>query len=103
MLLHLGPPPSLCLTSPRKRCTFFHRPATYQHPIAVCKIREIFPLERCSMLFALVSRGKNPGTRLFPHRSNDNPYPLHLRQASPYLPITHPPHNPPYLHNDHLP
>jgi hypothetical protein len=40
------------------------------------------------MLFATVSRGKNLGTGLFPHRFNDNRYNVHLGKEGPYIPVT---------------
>jgi hypothetical protein len=40
------------------------------------------------MLFAIVSRGKNVGTRLIPHRFKDNRYHVHLGKKGPYIPIT---------------
>ncbi len=39
------------------------------------------------MLFATVSRGKNLGTRLFPHRFKDERYHVHLGKAGPFIPI----------------
>ncbi len=35
------------------------------------------------MLFAIVSRGKNLGARLFPHRFNDDRYHVHLGKEGP--------------------
>ena len=40
------------------------------------------------MLFAIVSRGKKFGTRLFPHRFKDDRYHVHLGKAGPYIPIS---------------
>ena len=40
------------------------------------------------MLFAIVSRGKKLGTRLFPHRFNDNRYHVQLGKEGPYIPVT---------------
>ena len=51
------------------------------------------------MLFAIVSRGKKLGTRLFPHRFNDNRYHVHLGKEGPYIPITDYRDIPAYLAN----
>jgi hypothetical protein len=40
------------------------------------------------MLFATVSRGKNLGTRLLPHRFKDDRYHVRLGKQGPYIPIT---------------
>jgi hypothetical protein len=39
------------------------------------------------MLFAIVSRGKNVGTRLVPHRFKDNRYHVQLGKEGPYIPV----------------
>jgi hypothetical protein len=51
------------------------------------------------MLFAKVSRGKNPGTRLVPHRFKDNRYHVHLGKDGPYIPVTDYRDIPSYLAN----
>jgi hypothetical protein len=51
------------------------------------------------MLFATVSRGKKLGTRLFPHRFNDNRYHVHLGKEGPYIPISDYRDIPSYLAN----
>jgi hypothetical protein len=51
------------------------------------------------MLFATVSRGKNLGTRLFPHRFEDDRYHVHLGKAGPYIPVTDSRDIPSYLAN----
>jgi hypothetical protein len=58
-----------------------------------------FPLGRSSMLFATVSRGKNLGTRLLPHRFKDNRFHVHLGKDGPYIPITDYRDIPSYLAN----
>jgi hypothetical protein len=40
------------------------------------------------MLTAIVSRGKNRGTRLLPHRFNDDRYHVQLGKEGPYIPVT---------------
>ena len=40
------------------------------------------------MLTATVSRGKNRGTRLLPHRFNDDRYHVQLGKQGPYIPVT---------------
>ena len=40
------------------------------------------------MLTATVSRGKNRGTRLLPHRFNDDRYHVQLGKEGPYIPVT---------------
>ena len=40
------------------------------------------------MLFAIVSRGKNIGIRLLPHRFEDNRYHVHRGKAGPYIPVS---------------
>src|SRR5216684_1072996 len=64
-------------------------PQTYRLPAqsSVCKIPRNF-IEGCPMLFALVSRGKKSGKRLFPHRFNDNRYHVHLGRKGPYIPVS---------------
>jgi len=39
------------------------------------------------MMFSMVSRGKNSGVRLFPHRYKDNRYRVSLGDEGPYIPI----------------
>jgi len=39
------------------------------------------------MLFATVSRGKNRGTRLLPHRFKDDRYHVQLGKKGPYIPL----------------
>jgi hypothetical protein len=51
------------------------------------------------MLFATVSRGKNLGTRLLPHRFKDNRFHVHLGKEGPYIPITDYRDIPSYLAN----
>jgi hypothetical protein len=51
------------------------------------------------MLFAIVSRGKNVGTRLLPHRFQDNRYHVHLGKKGPYIPIADYRDIPSYLAN----
>jgi hypothetical protein len=51
------------------------------------------------MLFATVSRGKNAGTRLLPHRFKDNRFHVHLGKEGPYIPVTDPRDIPSYLAN----
>ncbi len=51
------------------------------------------------MLFATVSRGKNVGTRLLPHRFKDNRYHVHLGKQGPYIPVTDYRDIPSYLAN----
>jgi hypothetical protein len=51
------------------------------------------------MLFAIVSRGKKLGARLFPHRFNDDRYHVHLGKKGPYIPITDYRDIPSYLAN----
>jgi hypothetical protein len=40
------------------------------------------------MLTATLSRGKNRGTRLLPHRFNDDRYHVQLGKEGPYIPVT---------------
>jgi hypothetical protein len=40
------------------------------------------------MLFAIVSRGKNRGVRLFPHRFKDDRYHVQLGKQGPYIPVS---------------
>jgi hypothetical protein len=40
-----------------------------------------------SMMFAIVSRGKNSGRRLLPHRYKDNRYHVSLGDEGPYIPF----------------
>jgi len=51
------------------------------------------------MLFAKVSRGKNRGTRLLPHRFKDDRYHVQLGKRGPYIPITDSRDIPCYLAN----
>jgi hypothetical protein len=51
------------------------------------------------MLFAIVSRGKNVGTRLLPHRFKDNRYRVRLGKEGPYIPISDYHEIPSYLAN----
>ncbi|HMD42495.1 MAG TPA: hypothetical protein VKH45_05435 [Candidatus Acidoferrum sp.] len=51
------------------------------------------------MLFATVSRGKNVGTRLIPHRFKDSRYHVQLGKEGPYIPITDDRDIPSYLAN----
>ena len=51
------------------------------------------------MLFAIVSRGKKLGTRLFPHRFNDDRYHVQLGKQGPYIPVTDYRDIPSYLAN----
>ena len=51
------------------------------------------------MLFATVSRGKNSGTRLVPHRFRDNRYRVQLGKEGPYIPLTDDREIPSYLAN----
>jgi len=51
------------------------------------------------MLFALVSRGKKVGTRLFLIAFNDNRYHVHLGKEGPYIPVTDTRDIPSYLAN----
>jgi hypothetical protein len=40
------------------------------------------------VLIATVSRGKNRGTRLLPHRFKDDRYRVQLGKEGPYIPVT---------------
>jgi hypothetical protein len=51
------------------------------------------------MLFAFVSRGKNLGTRLLPHRFEDNRYHVSLGKKGPYIPVSDSRDIPSYLAN----
>ena len=51
------------------------------------------------MLFAIVSRGKNAGARLVPHRFPDNRYHVHLGKVGPYIPVSDDRELPSYLAN----
>ncbi len=51
------------------------------------------------MLFATVSRGKNLGTRLVPHRFRDNRYRVQLGKEGPYIPLSDDREIPSYLAN----
>jgi len=39
------------------------------------------------MMFAIVSRGRNSGIRLLPHRYQDNRYHVSLGKEGPYIPF----------------
>jgi len=52
-----------------------------------------------AMLFASVSRGKNLGTRLLPHRFKDNRYHVQLGKEGPYIPVSDDREIPSYLAN----
>ena len=51
------------------------------------------------MLFALVRRGKNAGTRLLPHRFEDDRYRVSLTRQGPDIPLANPMDIPDYLAN----
>jgi hypothetical protein len=51
------------------------------------------------MLFAIVSRGKNRGTRLLPHRFKDDRYHVQLGKKGPYIPLNDHRDIPSYLAN----
>ena len=51
------------------------------------------------MLFAIVSRGRNRGARLFPHRFKDERYHVQLGKEGPYIPISDSRDIPSYLAN----
>jgi hypothetical protein len=51
------------------------------------------------MLFAIVSRGKNLGTRLLPHRFEDNRYHVRLGQEGIDIPVSDSRDIPSYLAN----
>ena len=51
------------------------------------------------MLFARVTRGKNRGTRLLPHRFKDERYHVQLGKEGPYIPVTDCRDIPSYLAN----
>jgi hypothetical protein len=51
------------------------------------------------MVFAIVSRGKNSGMRLLPHRYKDNRYRVSLGDEGPYIPISDDRDIPCYLAN----
>ena len=51
------------------------------------------------MLFATVSRGKNSGVRLVPHRFSDNRYRVQLGKEGPYIPVSDYREIPSYLAN----
>jgi hypothetical protein len=51
------------------------------------------------MLFATVSRGKNRGIRLLPHRFKDDRYHVQLGKRGPYIPINDSHDIPCYLAN----
>jgi hypothetical protein len=51
------------------------------------------------MMFAIVSRGRNSGIRLLPHRYKDNRYHVSLGKEGPYVPISDDRDIPRYLAN----
>jgi len=51
------------------------------------------------MLFAMVRRGKLAGTRLLPHRFEDDRYHVSLRREGPDIPLANPQDIPDYLAN----
>jgi hypothetical protein len=51
------------------------------------------------MLFSIVSRGKNRGTRLVPHRFKDDRYHVQLGRSGPYIPVSDSRDIPSYLAN----
>jgi hypothetical protein len=51
------------------------------------------------MLFAIVSRGKNLGIRLLPHRFEDDRYHVSLGKQGPYIPVSDYRDIPSYLAN----
>lgn len=51
------------------------------------------------MLFAIVRRGKNAGTRLLPHRFEDDRYRVSLSRQGPDIPLANPNDIPDYLAN----
>jgi len=51
------------------------------------------------MLFATVRRGKNTGTRLLPHRFEDDRYRVSLTREGPDIPLANPHDIPDYLAN----
>jgi hypothetical protein len=55
-----------------------------------------------SMMFAIVSRGKNSGRRLLPHRYKDNRYHVSLGDEGPYIPISDDRNIPCYLANGYF-
>src|SRR5262247_4081266 len=58
-----------------------------------CSCRE------ASMLYATVSRGKNRGARLLPHRFRDQRYHVQLGKDGPYIPLADSRDIPRYLAN----
>ena len=71
----------------------------YWHSFAVCRMSGIYFPRRRFMLFARVSRGKNRGTRLLPHRFKDDRYHVQLGKEGPYIPVTDCRDIPSYLAN----
>jgi hypothetical protein len=51
------------------------------------------------MLFAIVRRGKHAGTRLLPHRFEDDRYRVSLTRQGPDIPLMNPKDIPDYLAN----
>jgi len=51
------------------------------------------------MLFAIVRRGKNAGTRLVPHRFEDDRFHVSLTRQGPDIPLANPMDIPEYLAN----
>jgi hypothetical protein len=82
-----------------------HRPHIFpqtEHllsPHLVCRMAANLLLGGWLMLFATVSRGKNLGTRLVPHRFKDNRYRVQLGKQGPYIPVTDYREIPSYLAN----
>jgi hypothetical protein len=68
-------------------------------PCRLYNLQNFVSSGRSSMLFATVSRGRNAGTRLLPHRFKDNRFHVHLGKDGPYIPITDYRDIPSYLAN----
>ncbi len=51
------------------------------------------------MLFSVVRRGKNAGSRLLPHRFEDDRYRVSLTRQGPDIPLANPQDIPDYLAN----
>ena len=51
------------------------------------------------MLFAIVSRGKKKGVRLYPHQFEDNRFGVSLTKQGPYIPLNDHRDIPEYLAN----
>src|SRR5262249_18414179 len=54
---------------------------------------------RFTMLFAIVSRGKKTGVRLYPHQFEDSRFGVSLTKQGPYIPLTDHRDIPEYLAN----